>query len=146
MQQQKSAVVFLTHLLEGTKKSLLYLWGTADFHFLCKMSESCFSYFTQAESHFTESHATESQATTESHFAESQQTEVESQAALFAVLLPQEAKEIAANAANTNTKFFIFFSFLICKTIILLRNGCKVRYFFLMLYHLLPIFFLFSYK
>lgn len=82
-------------------------------------------YFTQAESHFTESHATvahfveshaieSQQAVAFWHFTESQQTAVESQVSLLAVLFPQEAKEIAANAAKTNTKFFIFFfSFLL---------------------------------
>ena len=61
-------------------------------------------------------------------FVESQQAAVESQhavestvsttvvsasfaVALFAALLPQAAKEIAAKAANAKTNFFIFFTF-----------------------------------
>ena len=38
-------------------------------------------------------------------------TVVVSAVAAFSVLLPQEAKEIAATATNIKTNFFIFFSF-----------------------------------
>lgn len=68
-------------------------------------------YFTQAESHLIESpQQTVESHLIESHFVESQQA-TESHVSLFAVLLPQEAKEIAANAANTNNKLFILFTF-----------------------------------
>lgn len=48
---------------------------------------------------------------------------------LLAALLPQEAKETATNATNKNTNFFIFFVFLICKTIVFSKNGAKLYVF-----------------
>lgn len=67
--------------------------------------------FTESQQAFTESE----QALVESQqaFTESQQALTESQAvfALLLVLLPQEANEIAVNATNKNTNFFIFFVF-----------------------------------
>lgn len=65
-----------------------------------------------------------------SHFAESQQTVVESQVSLLAVLLPQEAKEMAAKAAKTNTKFFISFLFKSVKQSFFLKSAAKLDTFF----------------
>jgi len=97
-------------------------------------------YFTQAESHFSESHFKESQVIeshfSESHFEESQVKESQAAASLLAVLLPQEAKEMAAKAANTKTNFFITFLFKSVKqSLILYKSGRKGRYFLNRLYH-----------
>lgn len=84
--------------------------------FLGVFSRLFVAYFTQAESHLAahcaaESQAAESQAA-ESHTTFSQAALQLSAVSLLAVLLPpQEAKEMAANAANANTNFFMSFFF-----------------------------------
>ena len=68
-------------------------------------------------------------------------TAVVSTGAALLVLLPQDAKEIAATATNINTNFFIFFAFLVCKTIICLLKRCKGIHFFDRLYFFMALFY-----
>ena len=63
----------------------------------------CFTYNYGYSAVITESVAFESTTSTVS----TESTDVESVAVASAVLLPHEAKEIAANATNMNTNFFI---------------------------------------
>jgi hypothetical protein len=65
-----------------------------------------------------------------STFAESivaaESTAVESFVASAVVLPPQDAKDTAAKAANTNTNFFILFNFLRVIQLIVLLKRCKI--------------------
>ncbi len=56
-------------------------------------------------------------------------------------LLPQEANDTATTAANKNANFFIFFCFLICKTINCLLKRCKCTHFFDTMFFFSRIFF-----
>ena len=96
---------------KGIKKKSEYAFACARLSILSNVVRN-YSATTAAESTAAESATTAVESTTGAASSTVSTAAESAASSLLAALLPQDAKDTAANATNKNTNFFIFFAFL----------------------------------